>query len=75
MPRSLASTRSVMTNTTITSIPATPPAETSEDSDWSASPLFHLDDLEGEAQQRYNPIEILSWASSVIKYSEIRGGE
>ena len=61
-----------MSKHTTTSTPATPTPETSGDSAGSATPV---DSSERGAQQRYNPIEFLSWARSVIKYSEIRGGE
>jgi hypothetical protein len=64
-----------MSKSTITSIPASPTPETSGDSAGSATPPFQLDGSEREARQNYNLIEFLSWASSVIKYSEIRGGE
>ena len=63
-----------MSKVTITSISDTPTPETSGESAGSATPQFHLDSADREAQ-RYNPIEFLSWARSIIKYSEIRGGE
>jgi hypothetical protein len=63
-----------MSKATIPSIITAPTLETSGNSVGSASPPFHLNVTEREAQ-RYNPIELLSWARSIIKYSEIRGGE
>lgn len=66
--------RSTMSKATIPSISATSTPATSGESAGSAGPPFHLKGAERGAQ-RYNTIEFLSWARSIIKYSDIRGGE
>ena len=63
-----------MSKATITSVPATPTPETSGNSASLASTPFQLDGAERETR-RYNPIEFLAWVRTIIKYSEIRGGE
>jgi hypothetical protein len=70
----LAPQCSTMPEVTITSVTTMTAPETVGNSAGSGNPPIRLDSAERQAR-RYYLIEFLAWARSVIKFSEIQGGE